>query len=271
MRNYDWNRKATGKELCWYLGIPVVLAGLGISLAVAKRLYQDEFAPIGQLPDCEPRMEIPGTDIEEAEKKLMEKVERFKAEMEGKLEGKVEDGKGDEFEQEIYERLRKHEGKRFWVYDDETGKRLKPGEKAEGKRTIGVGFNLEKEGARKRIEDLGLNYRDVAEGRLPLTNDDIEKLFEQDKKTAEADARKYMGEAYDNLSSDAQEVLTNMAFNLGYGGLSGFKNMREALLNQDYQRAAEEMIDSKWYNQTGNRSRELVDIMRNADKSMVER
>ena len=40
--------------------------------------------------------------------------------------------------------------------------------------------------------------------------------------------------------------------------------MREALLEGDYNKAADEMIDSKWYNQVGNRSKTLVKMMRSA-------
>jgi lysozyme len=53
-----------------------------------------------------------------------------------------------------------------------------------------------------------------------------------------------------------------MAFNLGRSRLGKFKKMIEAVNEGDYEKAAEEMIDSKWYHQVGNRSIELVEIMR---------
>ena len=62
--------------------------------------------------------------------------------------------------------------------------------------------------------------------------------------------------------AQVQSVLVNMAFNLGPNKLAGFKDFKEALLRKDYQSAANEMINSKWYNQVGLRSEELVDIMR---------
>lgn len=55
-----------------------------------------------------------------------------------------------------------------------------------------------------------------------------------------------------------------MAFNLGLTKLNKFVEMRKALLKGDYNKAADEMIDSKWYNQVGNRSKRLVDMMRSA-------
>ena len=54
-----------------------------------------------------------------------------------------------------------------------------------------------------------------------------------------------------------------MAFNLGPNRLAQFKNFKQALENNNFELAAKEMIDSRWYNQVGNRSKELVNIMRN--------
>ena len=62
----------------------------------------------------------------------------------------------------------------------------------------------------------------------------------------------------------AQRVLVNMAFNLGRNRLSKFKNMLKAVNEGDYQKAADEMVDSKWYRQVGRRSEELVEMMRGA-------
>ncbi len=52
-----------------------------------------------------------------------------------------------------------------------------------------------------------------------------------------------------------------MSFNLG-PQISQFTKLREAIQNKDYQTAAKEMINSKWYNQVGRRSKELVEIMK---------
>ena len=61
---------------------------------------------------------------------------------------------------------------------------------------------------------------------------------------------------------DIQIVLVDMAFNLGDNGLGKFVKFRKALMRYDYKSAADEMIDSKWYYQVGNRSKELVQIVR---------
>ena len=41
-----------------------------------------------------------------------------------------------------------------------------------------------------------------------------------------------------------------------------FKRMWEALENRDYQKAADEMIDSRWYRQNTNRVKRLADKLK---------
>ena len=54
-----------------------------------------------------------------------------------------------------------------------------------------------------------------------------------------------------------------MMFNLGYPRLSAFKGMRSGVDARDWERAADEMVDSRWYNQVPNRAERLVTRMRN--------
>jgi lysozyme len=49
------------------------------------------------------------------------------------------------------------------------------------------------------------------------------------------------------LNKDQMNVLVNMRFNLGLSGLKGFKKMLAALSRKEIERAAEEMLDSKWH------------------------
>ncbi len=65
-------------------------------------------------------------------------------------------------------------------------------------------------------------------------------------------------------SKNAQRVVVNMAFNLGRNRLGKFKNFLTAVNEGNYAKAADEMIDSRWYSQVGRRSKELVEIMRGA-------
>ncbi|RMF53937.1 MAG: hypothetical protein D6746_15005 [Bacteroidetes bacterium] len=67
---------------------------------------------------------------------------------------------------------------------------------------------------------------------------------------------------FSRLSEPRKIVLMDMAYNLGYVGLRQFKNMWAALKEGNYEKAAEEMLDSKWARQVGRRATELAEIMR---------
>ena len=65
-------------------------------------------------------------------------------------------------------------------------------------------------------------------------------------------------------SNQCIRVLVNMAFNLGRTRFGRFKKMIQAVKANDFVEAANQMVDSRWYNQVGNRSIELENWMRNA-------
>jgi lysozyme len=60
-------------------------------------------------------------------------------------------------------------------------------------------------------------------------------------------------------------VVKNMLFNIGLGRLLGFKKMLAAVRAGDYDRAAEEMMDSKWARQVKGRAVELAEMMRTGE------
>ena len=65
------------------------------------------------------------------------------------------------------------------------------------------------------------------------------------------------------LPEEAQEILLNMAYNLGVPRLMKFKKMWKALESGDFIEASKEMKDSRWYRQVGKRAEELVERMSN--------
>ena len=65
------------------------------------------------------------------------------------------------------------------------------------------------------------------------------------------------------LTDDRRRVLANMGYQLGVGGLMGFKRMIAALERGDYEAAAREMLDSKWAKRdTPGRAKRLAERMR---------
>ena len=68
---------------------------------------------------------------------------------------------------------------------------------------------------------------------------------------------------FDDLPEECQLIIANMMFNLGYPRLSRFKGMKAGVDARDWNRAADEMVDSRWHDQVPNRAKRLVGRMRN--------
>ena len=87
----------------------------------------------------------------------------------------------------------------------------------------------------------------------------VDQWFKQDMDEAEEDVEKLFPV---KMPDEVRAILTNMSFNLGGKRLKGFKKLIKAVKEGDYNKAADEMIDSTWYHQVGNRSKRLVERMR---------
>ena len=70
---------------------------------------------------------------------------------------------------------------------------------------------------------------------------------------------------FDELPEEAQQIIANMMFNMGYTRLSKFKGMKRGVDARDWNKAADEMVDSRWYKQVTNRANRLVERMRNIE------
>jgi len=109
-----------------------------------------------------------------------------------------------------------------------------------GHLTIGVGRNL---------SDRGISTTEA----FYLLDDDI--IYFSGKLS-------HFLSCYTKLDENRQIALIDMAFNLGVQGFLNFKEMISALEAGDYHRAADEMLDSKWAQQVGERATTLANIIR---------
>lgn len=66
-----------------------------------------------------------------------------------------------------------------------------------------------------------------------------------------------------HLNTVRARVVTEMIFNMGLHGVLGFKKMWEAIREDNFEKAASEMLDSKWAFQVKSRATELASIFRN--------
>jgi len=125
--------------------------------------------------------------------------------------------------------LLKHEAYKQFPYSDSAGY-----------LTVGVGRNL---------QTRGISQPEA----LYLLDEDI-KYFS----TKLSSTLKF----FNSLDENRQLALIDMCFNLGVQGFLNFKQMLLALEACDYERAANEMLESKWADQVKDRAVELANIIR---------
>ena len=94
-----------------------------------------------------------------------------------------------------------------------------------------------------------------------VSRDRVSEAFESDLEGVLSDCRKLYPNI-DDLPEEAQQIIANMMFNLGYPRLSKFKNMKRCVDDRDWVGAGDEMMDSRWYNQVPNRAGRLVNRMK---------
>src|SRR5215469_15206290 len=129
-----------------------------------------------------------------------------------------------------------------------------------GHPTVGVGFNLDANGAQAAVEALGLDYDQVRAGTQILTDAQIDGLFQQSVNKATTGARTVIP-SFDTIPGDKQIVIVDMIFNLGVAGFSAFRNTVQAINQQDWASAAQQMQQSLWYKQVGARAKADCDLM----------
>lgn len=139
--------------------------------------------------------------------------------------------------------IKRHEGKKLRAYDDADGVEIKPGKVVSGWVTIGYGRNLIGRG----ITDAEADY--LFENDM---NDFIDKVNER-------------WPWIQKLDMPRKWALYNMSFNMGIEGLAQFTQTLDAIKNKQWERAAVEMLDSKWAKQVGQRAKDLSAQIRSGD------
>ena len=94
-------------------------------------------------------------------------------------------------------------------------------------------------------------------GSTPLTQAAINRILGDDIASHASDVMAALPWTT-ALSPNRFNVLVNICFNLGIGGLLEFNAMLTALQNDDYAAAAEAMQHSKWADQVGERAERLA-------------
>jgi len=120
-----------------------------------------------------------------------------------------------------------------------------------GYKTVGGGTNLEARG-------LG-NKFSVGE---TVNKSLLDKWLREDVKNAEQIARKQF-KSFDKQPEKVQIILISLAYTMGPNRIKQFKYFTAAIENKNYNKAAAELKDSRWYKQTGIRGKKYVEILKN--------
>jgi lysozyme len=144
--------------------------------------------------------------------------------------------------EKLREQLKIDEGCVYEIYNDHLGY-----------PTFGIG-HLVRESDPEHGSPLGTA---VSEGRVIEAFDADIEIVLSDCNTLYPD--------FEDLPEEAQQIIANMMFNLGRPRLSKFVGMKRGVDAKDWDSAADEMVDSRWYRQVGARADRLVNRMRDIE------
>lgn len=133
-----------------------------------------------------------------------------------------------EFSEKVMQKIESEEGRKHQVYTCTAGK-----------LTVGVGFNIEDVPIPDAVINYWLKYN-INELRKAM----VKQLW------------------FTHLPDFAKLVLIDMAYQMGVSGALQFKNMIMALVYKDYDKAADELLDSKYARQTPERANRNAEILR---------
>ncbi len=91
--------------------------------------------------------------------------------------------------------------------------------------------------------------------------DRVNEAFDEDVAVMVDEAKKLFPDLED-LPEEAQQVIVNMTFNMGRPRLSKFKKFIAGVNAGDWEKAAVEMMDSRWAKQVGSRAERLRNRIR---------
>lgn len=114
--------------------------------------------------------------------------------------------------------------------------------------------------------------RDIVSGlRKRIKPEEAEKAFAPIWDESVKRAENFIGkDVFDKLPQDIKDTLYDMSYNLRtpnrknpkISRFEGFTKLKKEIRNGNFQNAAEEMKDSAWFNQVGNRSKKHYETMR---------
>ena len=149
--------------------------------------------------------------------------------------------------EQLREQLAIDEGVKYEIYNDHLGY-----------ATFGIG-HLVTESDPEQGQSLG----------TPVSSERVAEAFESDIQSVLRDCDILYSD-FDDLPEEAQQVIANMMFNLGYPRYNKFKKKIQAVKDGNWLEAAVQMKDSRWYKQVPNRAGRLINRMKAVGTSINE-
>jgi len=145
----------------------------------------------------------------------------------------------------------KEEGLRLSAYKDQNNN-----------ITVGYGFNMDDDSARKRWEMAGIDapFQDVKRGRVALTQEQADKLAQFSYKLAQDDARRIFPN-FDKLSPNRQAALTNLSYQWGGTALGKNKDVILAIKNGRFNAAANRLARHPKAQDTSKRAKRIITML----------
>ena len=141
----------------------------------------------------------------------------------------------------------------------EEGFRALPYYCSEGYVTIGYGTKL-------------TNTKDVPLSLFTLEVDETiaSAFLQRDTKKCEDYLKELFFDSNTYINYAREEVLKSMVYQLGSKGFSGFKNMIEAIRIGNWEKAAQEALESLWARQTPKRAQRHAEVLKTGKLDVYE-
>jgi lysozyme len=136
---------------------------------------------------------------------------------------------------ELREEIAADEGVKYEIYRDHIGY-----------KTMGIGHLC--------IAGVDPEY-DLAVG-TPVFVERVNELFDKDIKRTISDC-KIVHDDFDELPDEVQKILANMCFQMGLGRFMKFHLTHDLVKKRDWDGVSQEMLDSRWAEQTPERAQRL--------------
>jgi len=112
-------------------------------------------------------------------------------------------------------------------------------------------------------ETIGVG-RNISESGLGLTDEEINILLMNDIERVKKELSSSFSWFVD-LDEVRQNAIIDMCFNLGLSRLNQFVKALDGMASKDYDKAADEFMDSRWSQQVGQRAVTITEMIRTGE------